>query len=68
MSAQRQFRRMAFVSWMLIWFGTILAVSPRPAFSGVGIVMWATAVVVQFALAARWLTRNPPSGATTRGV
>jgi hypothetical protein len=49
----------AFVTWMLIWFGAILAVSPRPALSAVGAVMWTTAVAMQFALAGRWLTPRP---------
>lgn len=49
-------------AWTLIWFGTVLAVNPRPAFSQLGAVLWGAGVAVQLLIVARWITGGPASG------
>ena len=61
-------KRAAFASWTLIWFGTILAVSPRPVLSSAGALLWMVGIMIQSAVAIRWIIHNPSSGATAAGV
>lgn len=55
-------RPLVLAAWTLIWFGTVLAVNPRPALSQLGAVLWAAGVAVQLLIVARWFIGRPPSG------
>lgn len=63
MSRQRQKAPMRLVaaSWILIWFGTILAVNPREAISHVGAGLWASGLLIQYVIGVRWLIGRPAS-------
>lgn len=55
-------------SWVLIWFGTILAVNPRAPLSGIGAALWAAGFMIQMVIVARWTRGRPGSGAAVAGA
>ena len=59
-------RPLVLAAWTLIWFGTILAVNPRAAWSQLGAVLWAVGVALQLLIVARWFIGHPPSGEPAR--
>lgn len=61
---KRSVRPLVVVAWTLIWFGTILAVNPRPLWSQIGAGLWGAGLLVQLVVVARWFIGRPASGAT----
>lgn len=65
---KRSFRPLVVGAWTLIWFGTILAVNPRPTWSQFGAVLWGAGLVVQLMVVARWFIGPPASGEAARAA
>jgi hypothetical protein len=61
---RRSSRAWVVAAWTLIWFGTILAVNPRPSWSQLGAVLWGAGLLVQLVVVARWFIGRPASGET----
>lgn len=52
------------LSWLLIWFGTILIANPGRAATQAGVCLWGVGILIQFGMTYIWFIGRPSSGAT----
>lgn len=52
------------LSWLLIWFGTILIANPERATTQVGVALWGVGILIQYGMTYIWFIGRPSSGAT----
>ncbi|MBW3573022.1 MAG: hypothetical protein KY467_18150 [Gemmatimonadetes bacterium] len=66
MTRRRRGSARVVVAWTLIWFGTILAVNPRPSIAVLGATLWGVGIAPQFVIVGRWFMDSPPPAGPVR--